>query len=42
MGFHLFRTEEYTELTSVMEKADAKLYEAKKLRRASVVRDHEL
>ena len=38
LGFHIFRTEEYTELTSVMEKADAELYEAKKQRRASVVR----
>ncbi|MBO5550370.1 MAG: GGDEF domain-containing protein [Lachnospiraceae bacterium] len=40
-GFHHFRAEEYTELSSVMEKADAGLYEAKKLRRASVVRDQE-
>ena len=38
LGFHIFRQEEYTELAYVMDKADAKLYEAKKLRRPSVVR----
>ena len=38
LGFHLFRAEEYTELSAVMEKADEKLYEAKKLRRPSVIR----
>ena len=39
LGFHAFEAEEYTELSAVMEKADERLYEAKKSRRASVIRE---
>ncbi|MBQ7565334.1 MAG: GGDEF domain-containing protein [Lachnospiraceae bacterium] len=39
LGFHTFKGEEYTELSAVMEKADERLYEAKKSRRASVIKE---
>ena len=39
LGFHAFEAEEYTELSAVMEKADERLYEAKKSRRASVIKE---
>ena len=38
LGFHSFASGEFAELSGVMEKADEKLYEAKKHRRASVVK----
>ncbi len=38
VGFHIFRAEEFKDLTSIMEPADQKLYEAKKHRRESVIR----
>ncbi|MCR5238173.1 MAG: GGDEF domain-containing protein [Lachnospiraceae bacterium] len=38
VGFHSFRAEEYKDLSSVMEPADALLYEAKKNRRSSVLK----
>lgn len=37
-GFHIFRAEEFKDLTSIMEPADQNLYEAKKHRRESVIR----
>ena len=38
LGFHAFKAAEYRELSSVMEPADRNLYEAKKNRRASVIK----
>ena len=39
VGFHVFRTGEFKDLSSVMEPADRNLYEAKKNRRPSVLKD---